>query len=197
MVHYDHGMLGATLAVAVGAPRRLGWPAVVLAALAGMFPDWDAMSKHVSPRTYQIGHRVWGHNLFAVTLAGIALGGLGYLIHNSRPRLPAQELSPAATRLGPWVVLGVLILWTHPLLDVIYCGLEREADWPVGLLWPVVSGGYGVPWMPWHDWGATAILLGGLILIAVAGRYRQVSACLSLLVLGLYVAFRGALLHWG
>jgi len=59
MVHYDHGMLGATLAVAVGAQRRLGWPAVALAALAAMFPDWDAMSKHISPRTYQAGHRVW------------------------------------------------------------------------------------------------------------------------------------------
>jgi hypothetical protein len=67
MVYYDHAMVGATLAVALGAQRRYGWPVVALAALAGMFPDWDATPKHFSPRTYQIGHRVWGHNLFAVT----------------------------------------------------------------------------------------------------------------------------------
>src|SRR5262249_54847945 len=120
MVYFDHGMLGATLAV--GAQRRLGWPAGGPGAPAALVPGWDAMSKHISPQTYQIGHRVWGHNLFAVTIAGIALGGLGYLIHNSRPR--SQPQTPSATHLGPWVVLGVLIMWTHPLLDVIYCGLE-------------------------------------------------------------------------
>src|SRR5262245_17944787 len=111
MVYFDHGMLGATLAVAVGAHRRLGWPAVVLAALAAMFPDWDAMSKHISPQTYQAGHRVWGHNLFAVTLAGIALGGLGYLIHNSRP----GSHPPSASAPGScWVCssCGLTPSWT-------------------------------------------------------------------------------------
>src|SRR5262249_28013257 len=55
MVYYDHAMVGATLAVAVGAQRRYGWGVVLLAALVGMFPDWDALSKHVSPQTYKVG----------------------------------------------------------------------------------------------------------------------------------------------
>src|SRR5262245_46301439 len=129
MVHYDHAMLGATLAVAAGALRRYGWQVVVLAALAGSAPDWDALPKHVSPRTYGPGHRVWGHTLFAVTLAGVALGLLGYLIHRSLPARPIMDPTAPPERAVHWIGLCVLILWSHPLLDVLYCGLDRNADW--------------------------------------------------------------------
>jgi hypothetical protein len=92
--YYDHGMIGATLAVAAGAQRRYGWAAVVLAALAAMFPDWDAATERSYPRAYAEGHRFWGHNLFAETAAGAALGWLGYLIHRSRSRRLARPPSP-------------------------------------------------------------------------------------------------------
>jgi membrane-bound metal-dependent hydrolase YbcI (DUF457 family) len=192
MIYYDHAMLGATLAVAVGAQRRYGWPVVGLAALAGMFPDWDAMSKHLWPTAYALGHRVWGHNLFAATLAGIALGAVGYWIHSSqRP----DALSSNDASLRAWILLGVLVLWTHPLLDVLYCGWGRDADWPVRLLWPLVPGGFARPWVPWSDWGATALLGAGLLVCAILPRYRQACAGCNLLALSLYVAARGFLLH--
>jgi hypothetical protein len=194
MVHYDHGMLGATLAVAFGAQRRHGWPVVVLAALAGMFPDWDALSKHISPETYQVGHRVWGHNLFAVTLGGAALGGLGYLIHESIPRV--RPAGTARTGVGYWIALGVAVMWTHPFLDLLYCGVDRDADWPVALFWPLRPGRYGRPWIPWSDWGATIILLGGLAAIALAGKQRQAAGVMSLVVLTMYVAVRGGMMRW-
>jgi hypothetical protein len=194
MVYYDHAMVGATLALALGAQRRHGWPVVVLAALAGMFPDWDATPKHLSPSTYQAGHRVWGHNLFAVTLAGLALGGLGYLTHRSTRARAGSAPLPDTSGPGPWLVLGVLILWSHPLFDLLYCGLDRDADWPVALLWPVVPGRFGVPWVPWRDWGATAILLGGLF-VCLIQPYRRLAACLCLVVLGVYVGIRGMVLH--
>lgn len=195
MVYYDHAMVGATLAVAVGAQRRYGWGVVLFAALVGMFPDWDALSKHFSPQTYKAGHRVWGHNLFAVTLAGAALGAAGYLIHRSlAARRPPGE-APAPGGPGPWVALGLLVMWSHPLLDLLYCGLDREADWPVSLLWPLASGGVGVPWVPWYDWGATALLATGLVAIAALRRHRQLTACVSLVIFGVYVAVRGFLLH--
>jgi hypothetical protein len=196
MVYYDHALVGATLAVAVGAQRRYGWPVVVLAALAGMFPDWDAAPKHVWPRAYEQGHRVWGHNLFAATLAGAALGGLGYLIHRSRPHRfpPRHVVEPGGA--WPWIALGVAVMWSHPLLDLLYCGWGRDADWPVKLLWPIVPGGYARPWMPWTDWGATALLLGGLLACSVVRRHRQGCAAASLAVVALYIGVRGALLQW-
>jgi hypothetical protein len=190
MVHYDHGMLGATLALAVGAQRRHGWPIVVLAALAGMFPDWDAMSKHISPETYRLGHRVWGHNVFAVSLAGLALGIMGYLIHRSSTRQPAE--SDRAGDMGYWIMLALLIMLTHPLMDLLYCGLDRGADWPVALFWPLVSDRFGQPWIPWHDWGATGILVAGLLLIGLLPRYSQRWACISVGMLTVYVGARGA-----
>jgi hypothetical protein len=210
MVYYDHGMVGATVAVALGAERRYGWAVVALAALAGMFPDWDALAKHVSDDAYRSVHRVWGHNLFAATAAGLALGALGYWIHRSsarplpsaaRPQVdgPASSQAPAgadADGIGLWLVLGVAILWTHPLLDVLYCGWEHNGDWPVGLLWPLVRGGYARPWMPWQDWGATLILAGGLCLVVLLPRQRQRGACVCLAAVALYVAARGAAVQW-
>jgi membrane-bound metal-dependent hydrolase YbcI (DUF457 family) len=194
MEYYDHGMVGATLAVAVGAQRRHGWPVVVLAALAAMFPDWDALSKHISADTYHSGHRAWGHNLFAVTLAGLLLGGLGYWIHQSVRR--GADPPRAHSRLGSWLLLAVAIMWTHPLLDVLYCGLGQRADWPVRLFWPVVNEGFARPWVPWNDRGATLLLCGGLAATLVATKHRRSSATIALGILTLYVAIRGAWVQW-
>jgi hypothetical protein len=195
MIYYDHGMLGATVGVAAGAQRRYGWPVILLAALAGMFPDWDAAAIHISAETYQIGHRVWGHNLFAVTLAGLALGGAGYLIHQSAPSATTDATStPESCR--PWLALGVLILWIHTFMDVLYCSWDRTTNWPVALLWPVVGDGVGMPCMRWSDNGATFILLSGLLVCVAIRRHRQSWACVSLLVLAIYVMLQGVRLHW-
>lgn len=185
MIHFDHGMLGATIAVAVGAQRRLGWPIVVFAALIAMFPDWDALPKHYSREVYVRGHRVWGHNVFAVAASGTLLGSLGYWMDRS---LLSRRKSAS---LAYWIVLGMAIMATHPLMDFLYCGVHREADWPVGFFWPVQKERFGQPWIPWTDWGATGILAVGLVVIALTPRFRQLGACLSLATLALYVGLRG------
>jgi hypothetical protein len=86
---------------------------------------------------------------------------------------------------------------SHPLLDLLYCGWEREAAWPVGLLWPIVPTGFALPWVPWSDRGATAVLAAGLCLCLAVRRRRQRMAVLSLVVLGVYVGIRGAMVQWG
>jgi membrane-bound metal-dependent hydrolase YbcI (DUF457 family) len=186
MMYYDHAMVAASLAVGVGAQRRYGWAIVVMAALAGMSPDWDVLPR----RSHPDAHRVWGHNLFAVTLIGAAVGAAGYLVCQ-----PDRDRGPRRGGLALWVALGTLIAWSHPLLDLLYCGRQRDADWPVALLWPVVSGRVAVPWIPWSDWGATGILAAGLLLVVALRRQRQLAACGLLLVLGLYVGVRGGLLR--
>jgi membrane-bound metal-dependent hydrolase YbcI (DUF457 family) len=196
MEYFDHAMVGATLAVASGMQRRHGWPALLLAALAGMAPDWDALSKYLSPPSYRAVHRAWGHNLFSVTLVGAALGGLAFLIESSLRRR-GLAATGAGARAGPWILLGVLIAWTHPLLDMLYCGPGRNAEWPVRLLWPIASGGFAAPMVPWSDRGATALLAGGLLLISLARGWRQAAACVSLVLLGGYITVRGAMLHAG
>jgi hypothetical protein len=204
MVYYDHAMLGSTLGVAVGGQRRRGWPVVIFAALAGMFPDWDALSSHISHETYRIGHRAWGHNLFAATLGGILLGLFGYWMSRSRPAnldpdsfSPEPDDEPQTAEMSFWVILCVLVMWSHPFFDFLYCGWDRSVDWPVRLLWPVVPVGFGRPWMPWSDWGATAILLAGLIAMILVRRYRQLTGIVFLSLLAMYVAIRGALVQWG
>jgi hypothetical protein len=193
MIHYDHGMVGATVALAVGAHRRHGWPIVFLAALIGMFPDWDAVPRHVSPEIYRRGHRIWGHNIFAVTLAGAGLGWLGYWIHTSvaRRRSSASFTPPG----GPasWILLGLLIMWTHPLLDILYAGPESPSNWPVGLLWPITSVGFALPGMPNNDRGASILLAAGLLAGALMPRRSQRWACLGLILLPIYVGVRRAL----
>ena len=204
MVYYDHAMLGATLAVAVGAERRKGWPIVFFAALAGMFPDWDALSTHISHETYRIGHRVWGHNLFAATLGGILLGFFGYWISRSRPMILDEDSGTSepdeergTSELTFWIVLCVLIMWSHPFFDFLYCGWDRHVDWPVRLLWPIVPNGFGRPWMPWGDWGASVILLAGICAIFLFRRHRQLTGVAFLSLLATYIVIRGALVQWG
>ena len=201
MMYYDHAMLGASLALAAGAHRRHGWPVVVMAALAGMLPDWDALSKHVDPGSYRAVHRAWGHNFLAAPLAGGLLGACAFLLTRSaRARWqPAQldqkrsEKSPSHA-LAVWVALGVLAALLHLGMDVLYCRCATAPDWPVALLWPFSSRGAAVPLVPFTDRGATAILAAGLLL---AGWWRpgaRLSACLTLLALAAYVSLRGSTL---
>jgi hypothetical protein len=68
---------------------------------------------------------------------------------------------------------------------------ERDADWPVRLLWPVVPGGFARRWIPWADWGGTAVLLAGLLGCILLRRHCQACAVASLAALALDVGIRG------
>lgn len=186
MHYYDHGLLGATLAVGSGAPRRLGAGSILLAALIGMVPDWDALSSNVSMQSYLAVHRVWGHNLFAVLILGALLGTLGWWIQASVDRRQAAPARPPEG-LALWLILGMLIMLSHALMDVIYCGGFGSETWPVQLFWPVASTGFAYPCVPWVDRTTTLILAAGLLGSLLAWQYSQAIACVALALLAGHV----------
>src|SRR5437588_2902053 len=125
MMYYDHAMIGATLALAAGARRKHGPAIVVMAALAGALPDWDALSGRWGPDAYRAIHRVWGHNLLAATLASSLFGAAAYLgllsvrvrrtersaLTPFQPHLPESlDAQPSGSLHGliVWVTIGVL-----------------------------------------------------------------------------------------
>lgn len=189
MHYYDHGLLGATLAVGSGAPRRLGAGSVLLAALIAMVPDWDALAKNISTESYRAVHRVWGHNLFAVVILGASLGALGWWIQCSAERRAVPAPRPRSD-LAIWLALGTFIMLSHVLMDVIYCGGFGGPTWPVQLFWPMTSAGLAYPCVPWVDWLTTLILAVGLLGSLFVRRHSQAIACTSLVLLGGHVICR-------
>jgi membrane-bound metal-dependent hydrolase YbcI (DUF457 family) len=190
--YYDHALLGATVALATGAQRRHGLAIVLTAAAAGALPDWDSLPRLAVSADYGSVHRVWGHNLLVAPLLSGLVGALGYLCWASAPRPPGGGGRPLSGRaLAVWVVLGVLVALSHLLADVVYCGVLREPDWPVALLWPFSGRGWARPLVPWSDRGVTWILGGALIGACLWRRAAQTPAVLGLLAVAGYIAFRG------
>lgn len=173
---------GFCRAASAGCRQRL------LAGLISMVPDWDALSSNISQQSYQAVHRVWGHNLFVVAFAGAFLGTLGWWIQRSVDRRTEPGTRPASLTL--WLLLGVVIMVSHVLMDVLYCGGFGSRTWPVQLLWPLTSAGFAYPCVPWTDWPTTLILALGLLVACLAWRRSQTVACIALVILAGNVLWR-------
>lgn len=192
MIHYDHALLGATIALAAGVQRRHGWPLVAAAAVATMVPDWDSLSSAYGTAAHRSIHRVWGHNLLAAALGGAAVGALGCLCVRS---LPAGRFRSATRRVpawNVWVGVGALAGVVHSLADVVYSAERGAPDWPVALLWPATRHGWAVPWVTCEDRGSTAILLVGLLVGCCRPSQRRLASCVTLSVLAAYILTRAA-----
>jgi membrane-bound metal-dependent hydrolase YbcI (DUF457 family) len=203
-------MLGGTLALAVGAHRRHGWPVVLVAGAAAALPDWDGLSLAFGPAAYSAAHRVWGHNLLAALLAGGLVGGLGYLCyHSAAVRGKAHTLleklgqAPAASQPPPrssahalavWAAVGVLAGLGHLPADVIYGNSPGSGGWPVPLLWPFSSRGWSLPLLGWGDLGPTLIFIGEMFALYRRPARAQLLAWVTLLALLGYLAIRWAIL---
>jgi membrane-bound metal-dependent hydrolase YbcI (DUF457 family) len=194
--YFDHAMLGATLALAVGPRGRSRWALAVMAAGAAALPDWDCLVRAPAPQGYASVHRVWGHSLLVAPLLSGLVGALGYLCWLSARRPPATDADPQGAFSGPglaaWVAVGVLAALSHLLADLCYCGVGTDPDWPVALLWPLSLHGWAHPLVVWADRGVTCIL--GLTLAAACLRPSQAKplAAAALLVVAGYVALGGA-----
>jgi membrane-bound metal-dependent hydrolase YbcI (DUF457 family) len=196
MMYYDHAMIGAALAVAVGARRRHGWPVVAMAAVAAMLPDWDDLSQWFGPAVRREVHRVWGHNLLVALPAGGLFAAVCYLWRSAArrrrdpPPLAAEPIIQDRPALGAWVAVGVLASVSHLLADVVYSADLNGSTWPVAFLWPFRSEGVALPVLTGGDRVATVILAAGLVAVWLWQSCGRLLAWLTLAAVGGYAGLR-------
>jgi hypothetical protein len=199
MMYYDHAMVGAALAVAVGAHRRHGWPIVVTAALTAMLPDWDDVPRFFGPVLRRDAHRVWGHNLLVGLPSAALFASFCYLCRRAArarwsPQTATQRrIDQERSALGAWVAVGVLAALGHLLTDVIWSADREGAPWPVAFLWPFSREGMALPVLTSEDLGATAILAAGLAVVWSWPACARLFACLTLAAVALYGGVSAAL----
>jgi membrane-bound metal-dependent hydrolase YbcI (DUF457 family) len=206
MTSYDHAMIGATLAVAIGARRRHGWPIVAMAAVAAMLPDWDDLSMLFGPAVRRQVHRVWGHNLLVALPAGALFAAICYLCWRAArggrvpPPFPARLERADLDRPAPgaWMAVGVLACVSHLLADVIYSGDRNGAPWPVAFLWPFSRQGVALPVLSTGDRVATVLLAVGLAVACCWSCCARLTAGLTLIAVAGYAGGRAVLTAgWG
>ncbi len=202
------------MALAGGSQRRHGWSIVAMAAAAGAFPDWDGLSIVLGGSVYGQVHRVWGHNVLAASLAGLCVGGVGYLCRlSARVRRATVKLwQPAARKdgadAGPmvepprvtfsaiglteWLLIGWLAAIIHLPADVIFSGRPGMTDWPLKLLWPFSQHGWAWPIVPWGDVATSIIFVAEMFALYRWPNRGQRLAWLTLLAVVGYVGLRWA-----
>jgi membrane-bound metal-dependent hydrolase YbcI (DUF457 family) len=158
----------------LGVQPEYGLAGTVLMVVAGNLPDIDTLTLFGGNRLYRRYHRIVGHGL-PVTLFGpgllAALGSWGF-------------------DLGPfwplWFWLQVALL-AHLFSDVCFY------RWPVQLLWPFSSRGWGFGLVSWNDLVPTLVLYStsAVALCWPAAAFTAAWTGVGLFLL--YLAWRG----WG
>ena len=172
------GLLGAAIGQA-GFARSLGRRALGWGALIGMLPDLDVIAAPLHGGFGEmIYHRGTTHALWFGPVAGSLLGWCLW-----RWRDGAQA------RLGTWIGLCVLVLFTHPLLDVftpygtqLFAPFSRERfAWNgIGIIDPIYSAMLALG------------LVAGRVSAARAGTAAAIVLALSTLYLGYGVLLNAA-----
>ncbi|SFR81535.1 inner membrane protein [Marinobacter daqiaonensis] len=110
-------VLGASIGGAV-AGKFLGRTALVGGALLGTLPDLDVVIDYGTAIANFTQHRGFSHSLFVLVPLALALG---FALHRWKPAVP----------LGRCLAFTLLILVTHPLLDVLTT-YGTQLFWPIG-----------------------------------------------------------------
>ena len=206
MTTYEHALLGATGAIAVGLHRPYGWPIVAMAGVTAVLPDWDGLSIVFGADVLDRMHRVIGHNLLVCVLLGAAFAAADYrwamilrvkrwfgrririfAVEDNLPHRPAFD----ARDLGIWILVGVLASLSHLAVDLVYSGHAEYSDWGLKLFWPFSDRTFVHPLVPWGDIGAAAILSAGMFaMLARPSRVQPIAGTTLAAVLA-YVVVRG------
>jgi LexA-binding, inner membrane-associated putative hydrolase len=206
MTTYEHALLGATGAIALGLHRPYGWPIVAMAAVTAVLPDWDGLSILFGADMLDRMHRVIGHNLLVCVLLGATFAAADYRwamllrvkqwtgrrirMFAIEDRLP-QQLAFNTRDLLIWVWVGVVASLSHLLADLVYSGHAEYSDWGLKLFWPFSDRAFVHPMVPWGDIGAALILsIGMFAMLARPSRVRTIAGTTLVVVLA-YIVGRG------
>ncbi len=151
-------VLGAAVGQAV-LGRRLGAKAALLGALGGTIPDLDMLFVDGADVDFYVSHRGVSHSLFFGPLLALPLAAL------SRRWRPAIAFAP-------WWCFWMLVLVTHPLLDLF-------TNYGTQLLAPFSREPFAIPAISIIDPVYTLVLAGGLV-AALRGRYAALWAAFVL-----------------
>lgn len=201
MTSPEHTLVGIHLAISAGSFHRYGLPVVILAAVASNRPDLDGLPMLYDMARFEVGHRVWTHNLFSIGLVSAVLAMLQYLFNwlgatsdFCAARFGTLDL-PVRGKETPMPVLMVMFVAAscqalHLFCDMVVSGGDGLTDWPVCPWWPISNTGYAFPMIPWGDVGPTLVLMSGLILGArFPVQLRKISS-ISLAALICYLLVR-------
>jgi len=144
--------LGAAVGVAVMRRRAPVWKSALWGGVCGTLPDLDSLIDHDDPIRNMTFHRAESHSLFYLTLISSALAWL----------ISIQDRG----QFRRWWLATFLVLFTHPLLDVM-------TIYGTQLFQPFVDTPYGVGRVFIIDPLFTISLIAGLIATGVSRGVRR------------------------
>jgi inner membrane protein len=190
-----HTLVGASLAsTRLGGTTRLAAPALVIGA---NLPDVDVLS-YVRGADFALGfRRGWTHGVPALIVLPLLLVALLWLWSR---RWPPEERSKVST--GWLIALSYLALLTHPALDWLNTygmrwWMPLSDTWYYGdsvfimdpWLWLLLGVCWLLPKRPTRGLSITFVVLGGLLMLVVAGRAPQYLPVVGVVAALLLVAF--------
>jgi inner membrane protein len=173
------GVLGAAVGHAV-LGRHVGKKAMALGFAGGILPDLDVLLvADGNSLDYWHYHRGITHSLLFGPVVGVPLAALSRAVDRWRQ---------GTTPFGLWYLFWLLILVTHPLLDL-------ATHWGTAIFMPLSDVRYGVPAISVIDPFYTLLLLAGLGFALVKGARSGAARHLVLCALALSTLYIG--LGWG
>jgi membrane-bound metal-dependent hydrolase YbcI (DUF457 family) len=153
---------------------------------------------------FEIGHRVWGHNVLACALMALLLTvlfvnldvwervlGMHASLH--KYSAPIKAMSKSAWAVW-WLAMFVAALSQIPA-DIVVSGGKGLTDWPLKPFWPFSDYSVVYPMVPWGNVGVTVLFAIGMIAMAKQTRYLQTISLITLLAVTIYIVAWGTLMN--
>jgi membrane-bound metal-dependent hydrolase YbcI (DUF457 family) len=155
----------------LGVQQQYGPAGTALVLAAGCLPDLDGLTLLAGWQTYRTYHRVLGHGILVTFLGPVVLAAAGSLVFGASAVLPL------------WLWLQAACLG-HLVTDFLFY------RWPVQLLWPFSTRGWGFGLVSWNDLLPTLLLYGATGLALAWPAFAPLAAALGLGGLVLYLGWR-------